>query len=172
MRNEHDIELEKKKPGRQPMFSINDKNDPRPYKCNECIKEYMTSKHLARHRRASHMQQICHDCKEPYLNYVDHMLKIHGIDLPKNFECDICQKKFLTKSHVQSHMRIHRAKTRIYTCQLCPKSFYFSTDLRKHMKTHSQNRTIICEICGDTFKSQDTLKNHMRRHTGEKPYKW
>lgn len=172
MINEHGIELEKKKPGRSPAYMPLEENDPHPYKCIDCMKEYAKSKHLSRHRRACHMVKMCSECNEPFLNYADHMLKSHGIDLPKNFQCEVCEKKFLTKAHIRSHMRIHNSKGRIFPCELCGKGFHFSTDLRKHMRTHSQKRSIICDICGDAFKSQDTLKCHMRRHTGEKPYQW
>lgn len=171
MSDAHNITLEKKRPGRQSRF-IRIENDPRPYKCDECVKEYVKSKHLARHKRTHLETKICDICGESFANYADHMLKKHGIDLPRPFECDICKKTYRTKSNVQSHMRLHRAASREFRCTVCPKSFCFGTDLRKHMKTHSQSRSIICDICGDAFKSADTLKCHMRRHTGERPYKW
>lgn len=171
MKNEHNVILEKKKPGRQSAFLASG-NDPRPYKCDQCVKEYTKSKHLARHRRTHLEKKRCNECHEICGNYADHMLKMHGIDLPRPFECDICKKTYRTKSNIQSHMRIHRASSRVFTCTVCSKTFCFGTDLRKHIRTHSQNRSIICDICGDAFKSADTLKCHLRRHTGERPYKW
>lgn len=173
MKIEHDIELEKKRPGREPLIpkSTLYENDPRPYKCDQCAKEYKKSKHLARHKR-THLEQYCNDCQTSISNYVDHMLKVHRIELPRPFECEVCKKCYRTKANIKAHMRIHRVENRIYNCTVCTKSFFFSTDLRKHMKSHSQNRSVICDICGDAFKSADTLKCHMRRHTGERPYKW
>lgn len=171
MKMKHNVILEKKRPGRVSQFKVHE-NDPRPYKCDQCVKEYTKSKHLARHRRTHLEMQRCHECNEICNNYADHMLKKHGIDTPRPFQCDICHKNYRTKTHIQSHMRIHRAVNRIFACTVCPKTFCFATDLRKHMKTHSQNRSVICDICGDAFKSADTLKCHMRRHTGERPYKW
>lgn len=172
MQNEHNIELEKKRPGRQCPFYVKNANDPRPYKCDQCVKEYAKSKHLARHRRTHFEKERCNQCNEVFGNYADHMLKKHGIELPRPFECDICKKNYRTKTHIQTHMRIHRAESRTFACTICRKLFCFATDLRKHMITHSQNRSIICDICGDAFKSSDTLKCHLRRHTGERPYKW
>lgn len=171
MKTEHDIVLEKKRPGRQSAYCVNS-NDPRPYKCDQCVKEYTKSKHLTRHRRTHLEQKGCNICREVCHNYAEHMLKRHGIDLPRPFECDICKKTYRTKTNIQSHMRIHRAASRVFACTVCSKSFCFGTDLRKHMKSHSQNRSIICDVCGDAFKSADTLKCHLRRHTGERPYKW
>ncbi|XP_031620137.1 zinc finger protein 431-like [Contarinia nasturtii] len=171
MKTEHNIVLEKKRPGRVSQFRQNNEDDPRPYKCDQCVKEYTKSKHLARHRRTHLEKKRCNECNEICSNYADHMLKKHGIDLPRPFSCDICHKTYRTKTHIQSHMRIHRTASRVFTCTVCPKSFCFATDLRKHMKSHSQNRSVICDICGDAFKSADTLKCHMRRHTGERPYK-
>lgn len=173
MQTKHNIELEKKKPGRQSQFLVSGRpDDVRPYKCDQCLKEYAKSKHLARHRRTHLEKKRCVECNEVCGNYADHMLKKHGIDLPRPFECDICKKTYRTKTNIQSHMRIHRAASRVFACTVCPKTFCFGTDLRKHIRTHSQNRSIICDICGDAFKSTDTLKCHLRRHTGERPYKW
>lgn len=198
MQNAHSITLEKKRPGRQcPFFDRKNPNDPRPYKCDQCVKEYAKSKHLARHRRTHFEKRLCNLCNEECGNYGDHMLRKHGIELPRPFECDICKKTYRTKTHIQTHMRIHRVEARTFACSLCPKSYCYNTDLRKHMKTHSLDRSIICDICGDAFKSViiswplswttnffqinnclssltvqvDTLRCHLRRHTGERPYK-
>lgn len=168
----HDKTLEKKRPGRQSQFRVGGNDDPRPYKCDLCVKEYIKSKHLARHRRTHFESKNCPECNEICGNFADHMLKKHGIDLPRPFECDICHKRYRTKTHISTHMRIHRAATRIFACTVCPKTFCFATDLRKHVKSHSQSRSVICDICGDAFKSSDTLRCHLRRHTGERPYKW
>lgn len=172
MHRTHGITLEPKPPGREPAFKTIDKHDPRPFKCPDCIKEYKKSKHLARHRREGHAQKMCNECQRSYPNIAQHMAIEHGIELPKNFVCEVCQKAFLTKSHLQSHMRVHRVVSLDFHCTVCGKSFGFGNDLRKHMRTHSLDRSILCDICGDAFKSQDTLKSHMRRHTGERPYKW
>lgn len=172
MSQAHGEPLERKPPGREPAFKTADKDDPRPFKCPDCIKEYKKSKHLARHRREGHAQKMCTVCNKSFPNLAQHMQSVHAIELPKNFQCDVCSKAFLTKSHLQSHMRIHRRSARNFACDVCGKKFGFSNDLRKHMRTHSLDRSILCDICGDAFKSPDTLKSHMRRHTGERPYKW
>lgn len=86
MKMEHNIVLEKKRPGRVSQFRRNNDDDPRPYKCDQCVKEYAKSKHLARHRRIHLEKRGCNECNETCNNYADHMLKKHGIDLPRPFE--------------------------------------------------------------------------------------
>lgn len=174
---EHNLELEKIRPGRIPLIlkTPTGENDPRPYKCDQCEKEYIKSKHLSRHRR-THLEQYCNECKvQITANYVDHMLKIHNYEVPRPFECpdQECKKKFRTRANLSAHMRYHRAENRKYKCAvpMCSKSFFFSTDLRKHMKSHSLERSVICDICGDALKTSDTLKSHLRIHTGDRPYK-
>lgn len=152
----HNVVIEKKKPGRQSAYMAVP-NDPRPYKCDQCYRDFIKSKHLTRHRRA-HKEQFCDECQLSFSNISDHMLKVHGIELPRPFECDICKKTYRTKPHITSHMRVHRAENRVFTCAVCPKSFFYNTDLRKHVKSHSQNRSVICDICGATFKSSDSLR--------------
>lgn len=169
----HDIVVEKTQPKRVPLIdkTPKDENDCRPYKCDQCTKEYTVARHLARHR-ATHKQQFCADCNVMTTNIVDHMHKIHGLELPRLFECDTCHKRFRTKECVQAHKHIHQVEKRIVGCTLCSKTFFFNAELNKHMISHSEKRSAICDICGDAFKTVGTLTTHMRRHTGETPYKW
>lgn len=80
MEKEHNSVLEKKRPGKRCDFFVADPNDPRPYKCDQCDKKYMRSKHLARHRRTHSEEKRCQQCNEKYRNYERHMLKKHGIE--------------------------------------------------------------------------------------------
>lgn len=173
MTKDHGEELERKPPGREPAFKAIDMSDPRPFKCPDCIKEYRKSKHLSRHRREVHTQNFCTECNLPVRNLKVHMICEHGVELPRNFQCDACEKQFLTKANLQAHtLRMHREVERTFECGVCAKAFAYANDLRKHTRTHSLDRSILCDICGDAFKSPDSLKSHMRRHTGERPYKW
>lgn len=169
MEREHSLTLPPKIGRPRESQLIITEDNPRPYKCDMCVKEYTHSKHLVRHKR-SHLQQYCDYCHKSFSNISEHMRKEHDIELPRPFECDICNRSYRTKSNLQAHMKIHIASNRVFGCNLCLKKFFYATDLRKHLRTHSQQRSVICDICGDGFKSVDTLRTHLRRHTGERPY--
>lgn len=169
MLREHNIELPKAKRGRVALtFESTDEN-PRPYKCDQCIKEYTQLRHLTRHKRM-HARTFCDFCKKSFAMYDEHMWKEHNVEMPRPFECEICGRSFRVKSTFQAHTKIHHEENRVFNCTLCPKAFFQATDLRKHIKSHSNVRSMICDVCGDAFKSSETLKCHMRRHTGDRPY--
>lgn len=166
----HDVVLEKGRCGRKSKYKCSD-DDPRPYKCTECIREFAKYKPFNRHRQ-THQKRFCDVCQEYVQTYAEHMKKVHGHEVPRNFHCDICNRAYRTKSDIVMHMKMHilMIENRTIPCKLCERTFYFNHDLRRHMKTHSLLRTIICDICGESFKTSETLKTHMRRHTGEKPF--
>lgn len=169
MLREHNVDLPKAKRGRTAHILMPTDDNPRPYKCDQCIKEYTLLRHLTRHKRM-HARTFCDLCQKSFACYDEHMRKEHNVELPRPFECDICGRSFRVKSTFQAHMRIHREENRVFNCTLCSKSFFQATDLRKHIKSHSNIRSVICDVCGDAFKSAETLKCHMRRHNGDRPY--
>lgn len=169
MLREHNVELPKAKRGRTAFVLEPTEDNPRPYKCDQCIKEYTQLRHLTRHKRM-HARTFCDFCQKSFAHYEEHMRREHNVELPRPFECDICGRSFRTKSTFQAHMKIHREENRVFNCTLCTKAFFQATDLRKHIKSHSNVRSVICDVCGDAFKSAETLKCHMRRHTGDRPY--
>lgn len=80
MLKEHNAELEKVKPGKYCEFYVDD-GLPRPYRCDQCDKRYMRSKHLARHRRTHFEKERCNQCNLHCQNLAEHMLEKHGIVL-------------------------------------------------------------------------------------------
>ncbi|XP_055622751.1 zinc finger protein 699-like [Toxorhynchites rutilus septentrionalis] len=115
------------------------------------------------------------------------------------FECDVCWKRFVSKTSFKMHMKNHFAKRR-FTCTMCPKAFFQKSDLtihirshtderpftctvsgcdkkfrtsshrRDHMSTHAEEKKYQCDICQKHFKSERILQGHLRLHSGLKPY--
>lgn len=86
MLKEHNAELEKVRPGKYCEFYVDD-GLPRPYRCDQCDKRYMRSKHLARHRRTHFEKERCKQCNLSCRDLAEHMLEKHGIvfsDTDKN----------------------------------------------------------------------------------------
>ena len=53
----------------------------------------------------------------------------------RDYECDICKKKFLRKDHLVQHFRLHLGE-KPYGCAECGKWFTQSSDRCKHIRTH------------------------------------
>ena len=56
-------------------------------------------------------------------------------------ECKHCEKKFLTSSQLESHLKEH-GKVKKYKCQQCEKTFYFKWRLQSHNKIHDKESSI------------------------------
>lgn len=115
----------------------------RPYKCEICSADF-SSKYI----------------------YSAH-LKIHA-DRPRQFQCNECNKTFLTSLHLQRHQRTHVPEH--WECSVCQKVFKMKRNLEQHAVVHSEHKPFRCPFCEKSFARATELKDHKRTHTGEKPF--
>ncbi|KAF5282407.1 hypothetical protein FQR65_LT14301 [Abscondita terminalis] len=80
----------------------------------------------------------------------------------KNFQCNVCNKKYSSKSVLNKHKKIH-IKDNSYKCNKCDSRFLSNGDLENHLKLHSGYRPFCCQLCANTFREEKNLKTHMRR---------
>lgn len=116
----------------------------RPYVCNLCSKQFRVSQGLVRHLKETH-ERI------------------------KNFDCDICGRRFATRRNVEEHRRIH-TNERPYVCATCGKSFKQKASLFVHNRSHSTEFPFSCSECPQKFRTKPSLLVHVTKHTGEKPF--
>ena len=81
------------------------------------------------------------------------------------FECDMCNKKFSTKTGLASHMLTHNGK-KPYECNVCGKAFVGSSSLVERMRIHSGEKPYQCDFCDKAFSQRSTITEHKRIHTG------
>jgi len=87
----------------------------------------------------------------------------------KEFKCQYCNKTFDRRDVLNDHVRNHTGE-KPFECQTCKKKFTRGFVLLRHMRTHGEG-LYKCDFCMKTFDRKDTFRDHMRNHTGEKPYK-
>ncbi|KAL1463681.1 hypothetical protein WDU94_015414 [Cyamophila willieti] len=108
------------------------------HKCDECDMMFGTPQALTRHKQCKHMD----------------------ISL-RPFPCDLCEQRFLNKSHLAAHVKTHTGE-RDVTCGLCFQSFYSKADLVRHMKgRHLNIRSFTCHLCNKGFFRKSYLKTHL-----------
>lgn len=84
--------------------------------------------------------------------------------------CNVCQKKFLRRSNLIDHLRLH-ANERLFKCSFCDKAFVQAGNLKAHMRVHTKERPYECQLCNKTYNQSGALKVHYRSHTNERNYK-
>ncbi|XP_968302.3 zinc finger protein ZFP2 [Tribolium castaneum] len=156
------------------------------YICEVCNTNFPTFKSLRLHRRmhepikarhadtpANHDEEvrpmfICKICNKTYdKEYEAVHLESHR---PENgFNCDICNRKFHTKSNLEMHIKAH-SNNKKFTCSYCKKPFVTYDALNEHLLNQCQKRAYACQFCGRRFARPHEKVKHERIHTGEKPH--
>lgn len=92
-------------------------------KCHKCDKMFSSHSARCKHNKIKHLgiKQMCNICKKEVTHLRQHRLVVHEKgSLP--YECVECGKRFISKSLLELHMRLH-TKDRPFNCDSCDKSF-------------------------------------------------
>lgn len=90
-------------------------------------------------------------------------------------KCDLCQKTFLYKCQLHSHVKNSHSETKRFECNVCHMRFSYRGSLQKHELTHSaqsvqpgKHGSILykCKICSAKFLELKSLTAHLRTHRG------
>eukprot|EP00092_Neocalanus_flemingeri_P008314 GFUD01008964.1.p1 GENE.GFUD01008964.1~~GFUD01008964.1.p1 ORF type:complete len:627 (+),score=139.19 GFUD01008964.1:53-1933(+) len=169
----------------------------REHKCTTCPKSYSCPRRLKNHIQCCSGARTL-PCPVTDQNIVDEVVKlaqetsvlnsckVHKMEVStvKNWmrqysaqehQCKVCEKIFVTKTHLVSHMRTHdevyengnkiegskmdQERNKIKES----KPFASKSQLKRHAQYHNpEDSRHLCYICSKTFASKDTLNNHFR----------
>ncbi|GBM40468.1 Protein krueppel [Araneus ventricosus] len=87
----------------------------------------------------------------------------------KPFECKECNKRFTRDHHLKTHMRLHTGE-KPYHCDHCDRQFVQVANLRRHLRVHTGERPYACKLCSSRFSDSNQLKAHLLIHEGVKPF--
>ena len=93
------------------------------------------------------------------------MRHMNSHNTSRDYECDICHKRYTTKRYVTDHkVKAHGNKTSF--CDICGRTFKGTTYLEKHRQTHGP-KDKYCDICGKGFTTDFYLRIHKVTHTSK-----
>ncbi|XP_066435382.1 zinc finger protein 260-like [Eleutherodactylus coqui] len=136
------------------------------YKCTSCPLDFETKDtykvHVQCHKHGGGF--TCLYCGES-MNEWDPMekhIKSHRL-VRKSYQCQICEKRFMTQSAWNSHMRGHDQKSEEFLCTKCPLSFESESVRNLHVTCHSED-VFKCYQCGHVEQEWNKLHEHMCSH--------
>jgi len=124
------------------------------YQCTQCAKKFKTSGSLNHHTARWHTIDrpiVCKQCGEGESYFEIVALFSHIF------------KGIASALHLEAHMRMHRSN---HVCQVCNKKFLSASHLEKHKVTHTSDRPFMCGTCGKTFRDPYSVKECEMKHQG------
>ena len=89
----------------------------------------------------------------------DHHHEDHGV-----IDCNLCDKKFETRSALDKHKYSHQELR--FVCEDCGQSFLFKSRLDQHRIVHQDGLNYMCQCqgCSCGFKNKGDLNQHLQSH--------
>lgn len=146
------------------------------FKCDLCDKIFSTRTKKQYHEKAKHMGtrniSNCPYCDVPFRSYYQrnqHMVKVHDSDV--KYKCNVCNKGYILKSLLMSHIKKNHLMERNYQCIECGYRFFSNKALKAHMVKHTGEKNYTCEVCHKSYARKYTLREHMRIHNNDRRFK-
>ncbi|XP_063632130.1 zinc finger protein ZFP2-like [Cydia splendana] len=148
------------------------------YKCEFCDKVFSTRVRKMCHEKYTHNSNAryttnCPHCDQSFTSYYQrnrHMFTEHNT-VAASYKCNICDKNFILKSKLTSHIKKVHLMERNHICPECGQGFFIKQSLDEHMIKHNGERVHKCNVCLKAYARKKTLREHMRIHNNDRRFK-
>ncbi|CAG9789657.1 unnamed protein product [Diatraea saccharalis] len=148
------------------------------FKCAYCDKVFTTRVRKMCHEKYTHNTNArytttCPQCDQSFTSYYQrnrHMFKEHN-SVAATYKCNICDKSFILKSKLTSHIKKVHLMERNHICTECGQGFFIKQSLDEHMIKHNGERVFKCTVCHKAYARKKTLREHMRIHNNDRRFK-
>ncbi|XP_053623244.1 zinc finger protein 1 homolog isoform X2 [Plodia interpunctella] len=148
------------------------------FKCSVCEKVFSTRVRMMCHEKYTHNTNAryttnCPHCNQSFTSYYQrnrHMFQEHNTTAA-SYKCNICDKSFILKSKLTSHIKKVHLMERNHVCAECGQGFFIKQSLDEHMIKHNGERVYKCTVCHKAYARKKTLREHLRIHNNDRRFK-
>ncbi|XP_031621561.1 zinc finger protein 425-like [Contarinia nasturtii] len=149
------------------------------YKCEVCelvccnrdiLYAHVSQIHLKKKYTDPDAKYTCELCNKDFVTKWG--IKTHMLQHTKKFDyvCDQCGWKFKTKGNLKGHMETTHTDEKPFACKQCERRFKTKHQLKSHDEMHSGLKKVECTVCHKRVRKQYDLTVHMRSHNNTYPY--
>ncbi|KAM4027663.1 uncharacterized protein ACNLHF_023334 isoform 1-T2 [Anomaloglossus baeobatrachus] len=151
----------------------NNDNQKKSHKCASCQLEFETKDTYKVHTQCHSDGDgfTCMYCGHVMSEWdpMDKHIKSHCL-VRKSYQCQVCEKRFMTQSAWKSHMRGHDQKSELFLCTKCPLSFESESVKNLHVTCHNEDVFKCCQ-CGLVEQEWNKIFEHLCKHDSSlKPF--
>lgn len=84
------------------------------------------------------------------------------------YKCTICQKSFKSRNNRKYHLFCDKTRSKPFQCNQCDKQFITLAHMNYHQSTHNTNTQFSCAHCQKVYSGRIALKKHMKKHQSKK----
>ena len=115
-----------------------------------------------------------HKCQKCDQELDQYLVKTHYLFCSKskkfkNFKCGLCDKIFLQKRPLETHIKYVHEIQKDKPCSFCDRKFSYLSDLKKHVQTvHEKLKKYKCDKCDKSYTAIGHLNFHINKiHEGK-----
>ena len=142
------------------------------FSCKCCGKKFVRKYHLKIHEKIHKVEKKevalqkvkCTRCSKILANRFSlriHLLRIHNDHKVAKFSCEICDKKFTTKTFMLSHLKI-KHQGYMQKCEFCDKDFTSRSLMLNHVRYVHEGLREKCQSCDKSFGTKSSLQLHIK----------